>query len=135
MRIGTFKIITDKRGNLCATNFKDLPFIPKRSFLVYDVPEGMERGEHAHKTTIQALYCLKGSILVCLRGNVNDLSITGENFLIRAGEYTIVDKMIWDSQVFYDNAILQVFCSTEYDENDYIRNFDEFLKLKNKNYD
>ncbi len=121
-------IYSDERGSLFPVSFsvieKHFGFTPKRTFLVYDVPEGFERGNHAHTTTVQILICLGGRIDVKLHDGYHIRTYT-----LNKGEYRVVDKMIWDSQVFYDNAILQVFCNTNYEETDYIRSFDEFIKL------
>lgn len=112
-------------GSLLPIELNQLPFTPKRVFLVKDVPSGVTRGEHAHFQTQQVLMCLRGSIKVNLHDGKNlTSSILQENDTI------FVDKMIWDSQEFltYDSILLS-FASTHYDKKDYIEDFDLFTTL------
>jgi hypothetical protein len=127
-KINKFNIFSDDRGSLLPIEFNNIPFIPKRIFTVYDVPENSVRGEHAHFKTVQILVCVSGQIEVMLHdGNLETKTI------INKGEYILVDNLIWDSQRFITkNSILLVICSTEYDNNDYIYDFGEFLKIKNQ---
>jgi len=112
-------------GSLLPIELNQLPFIPKRIFLVKDVPTGVIRGEHAHFKTQQLLVCLRGKIKVNLHDGKNlTSSILEEN------ETIFVDKMIWDSQEFltYDSILLSLV-STNYDKSDYIEDFDLFTTL------
>ena len=122
------KIIKDDDGTLVPIEFSDLPFEPKRIFYVCDVPKGEERGNHAHFETRQILLCLKGSILVKLHDG-KDL----KEHRLMPNQSILVERMIWDSQVFEtDRDVLLSICSTSYNKSDYIEDFEEFLRITNK---
>ena len=124
--INKLKLISDKDACLIPIEFKDLNFKPKRIFYVINVPINEQRGGHAHYKTKQLLICVKGIIGVKLHDG-KEL----KQYIIKEGESIFVDKMIWDSQSFLTgNDILLVICNTEYNKEDYIENFNEFLKLK-----
>jgi len=130
------KIIKDDDGTLVPIELSDLPFEPRRIFYVSGVPKGEERGNHAHFETQQILVCLQGSILVKLHDG-RDL----KEYRLNPNQAILVDKMIWDSQVFEtDNDVLLSICSTNYDKSDYIEDFNDFIinssKIKSgKNYE
>jgi dTDP-4-dehydrorhamnose 3,5-epimerase-like enzyme len=115
----------DADGILIPIEFDSLPFIPKRIFIVKNVPICEERGNHAHYETQQILVCLKGKIEVKL---YDGQSVS--NYVLNEGESIFIDKMIWDSQIFHtgDDVLLSI-CSTEYNPMDYINNLDEFNDL------
>ena len=116
-------------GTLVPVNLLTLPFIPKRLFYIYNVPQGQERGTHAHYNTQQVLICVQGVIEVIAFDGINTVS----KFL-KSGDSFFLDKLIWDSQIFHTgNDVLLSICSTEYDINDYILNKDEFIRIKNAN--
>jgi dTDP-4-dehydrorhamnose 3,5-epimerase-like enzyme len=118
--------ISDNRGNLLPIEFGDLPFIPKRIFVVNNVPKGSVRGNHSHFETVQILICISGEIEVTLHDG-----FTEKKNIIYEGEYILVKNLVWDSQKFLsDNSVLLVICSTEYNVEDYIFNFNDFLKIK-----
>lgn len=122
-----WEMFMEHRGNLLPVEFKKLPFVPKRVFVVNDVPAGTKRGGHAHKQTQQYLMVLNGEIKVVLRNTKERLS----QFILNAGQGVFIDKMIWDEQVFLsDDAALLVLSSTEYNADDYIRDFEEFKKME-----
>lgn len=128
----TFK---EDDGVLVPIEFSKLPFTPKRIFYVCNVPEYEERGNHAHYQTEQLLICVKGKIKVKLHNGYHPYEKT-----LHPHEFCHVKSMVWDSQVFLtgDDVLLSI-CSTEYDKNDYIEDFDRFLSLvkemANKNED
>lgn len=115
----------DLRGSLLALEFeRDLPFSPKRTFVVYDVPTQEVRGEHAHKTCAQ--------FLICLRGSVRVLADDGKNrqeFALDSPSIGVhIPPMTWGTQYRYSaDAALLVFASHGYDAMDYIRTYEEFL--------
>lgn len=122
----------DMRGSLIASEFKkDLPFIPKRCFFVYNVPSKKIRGEHAHKTCEQFLVCLKGKVSALIDNGKERNQVE----LDSPGKGLYMPAMVWGTQYNYsEDAILLCFASKEYDSTDYIRDYSEFLKLsKNKN--
>lgn len=119
------KIINEEDGILVPLEFFELPFKPKRIFYVCGVPKDEERGRHAHFKTQQLLICVQGEILVKLH-NGHKLS----KYTLFANQSILVDKMIWDSQVFKTgNDVLLSICSTNYEKLDYIEDFNKFLKI------
>jgi len=116
----------DMRGMLSVGEFgRDLPFTPKRYFVVFDVPSAEVRGEHAHRRCHQFLVCLSGSMSVV----VDDGSHREEFRLDRPDAGLYVSPLVWATQYRYSpDAVLLVFASEHYDAADYIRNYDEFLR-------
>lgn len=118
------KQATDMRGSLMVAEFgKDLPFIPRRFFTVFDVPSIDVRGEHAHKVCEQFLVCLSGSV----RAIVDD-GVKREEFLLDSPDHGLhMPAMTWGTQYAYSaDAVLAVFASHTYDRDDYIRDYSEF---------
>lgn len=125
-RIIHLKKITDPRGNLTvAEQFQDLPFSIKRAYWVYDVPAGESRGGHAHKNLYQFLIALSGSFTVTL-DNGNEL----KSFLLNhPWEGLLIGPNTWRTlDDFSSGAVCLCLASEEYDEDDYIRDYDDFLK-------
>lgn len=121
-----WKSFQDNRGCLTPIELSDLPFTPKRIFIVSDVPKGETRGMHSHYKTKQVLVCLQGEILV----NLHD-GVIKHSQLLKKNDSIFVDNLIWDSQIYLTgNDILLSICSTEHDPDDHIRDFDEFIKIK-----
>jgi dTDP-4-dehydrorhamnose 3,5-epimerase-like enzyme len=116
--------IVDERGCLIPFNLEELYFIPKRVFVVNNVPINSIRGNHSHFETEQFLICTNGSINVHFDYGQEKTIINLEK-----GDSTYIPKMVWSSQEFLteDSEIL-VFCSTLYDASDYITNYKEYLK-------
>ncbi|SDH06718.1 sugar 3,4-ketoisomerase [Psychroflexus sediminis] len=107
----------------------DLPFAVKRLFYLYDIPAGKSRGAHAHKKCHQLLIPLTGAFEVLLDdGNAKRTVFLNQPFL---GLH--IPPGIWASEQNFSSAsICLVLTSHEYDENDYIRDYNEFLSLNNK---
>ncbi len=119
--------IKDLRENLSAGEFgSQLPFKPKRYFLVFDVPSHKIRGEHAHKRCSQFLLCVKGSCRVLIDDGKNR-----QEMLLDKPEYGLeIKPLVWGIQYDYSSdAVLLVFASEHYDSADYIRDYNEFLEL------
>lgn len=117
----------DMRGSLVVAEFgNDLPFVPQRFFIVYDVPSRDVRGEHAHKECEQFLVCVKGS----LRAIVDD-GVNRSEYLLDSPNLGLhMAAMTWGTQFAYsDDAVLAVFASLPYDNNDYIRDYSSFKQL------
>ena len=119
------KRVTDLRGSLTAVEMeKELPFLPKRYFVVFDVPSSELRGEHAHKQCQQFLIAMRGSCRILL----DDGSARAEVTLDSQDIAVYMPPMIWGTQYRYTrDAVLLVFASHSYDAADYIRTYDEFL--------
>jgi len=116
--------IRDLRGSLVVAQFdKSLPFVPKRCFIVLDVPSREVRGEHAHKTLDQFLVCVKGQVNVLVDDGTKRAELCLENSAIGLH----IPAGIWSSQYkFTSDAVLTVFASDFYDEKEYIRNYEDF---------
>lgn len=121
-----FKSVTDLRGSLSVGEFPhDIPFEPKRYFLVYDVPTADTRGEHAHLRCHQFLIAVKGSISVV----VDDGMVREEITLNKPELGLYLPPMTWGIQYRYSSdAVLLVFASELYDAADYIREYSEFCR-------
>ena len=124
------KNIDDMRGNLSVAEFaKDFPFAPKRFFTIYGVPSEKIRGQHAHKKCSQLLVCVNGSV----HAAVDDGKNRRDYVLDSPDKALLIPPMTWGSQYNYSkNAVLLVFASHEYDEKDYVRDYNEWLKLAGK---
>tara|TARA_B100000963_G_scaffold185585_1_gene161333 strand:+ start:3019 stop:3423 length:405 start_codon:yes stop_codon:yes gene_type:complete len=115
-------------GNLSVIEFKDLPFEVKRIFYITEVPEGFERGFHAHKNTQQFLVCLRGSCDVYLEFKEESETIKLE----KNSEGILIGREWHIMKNFSKDCILMVLANSNYDEKDYIRDYDEFLKYSNE---
>lgn len=124
------KLVRDMRGDLAVGEFqKDVPFEPKRYFLVFNVPSEKTRGEHAHRKCHQFLVCIKGSCAVL----VDDGLSRSEVFLNSPDMGIYLPPLIWGVQYKYSSdAVLLVFTSDYYDSSDYIRDYQEFVSIANK---
>ena len=119
-------VVKDLRGNLSVRQVgQGLPFLPKRYFLIHDVPSREVRGEHAHRTLEQLLVCTRGSVAV-----VVDDGTRRQEVLLDSPELALyLPPMIWGVQYDYTaDATLLVFASEVYEPGDYIRDYQEFLR-------
>lgn len=122
--------VEDMRGTLSVGEFeRSVPFVPKRYFLVFDVPSREIRGEHAHRQCKQFLICVRGSCSVVADDGKN----RGEYLLDRPDLGIYLPPMVWGTQYKYSSdAVLLVFASDYYDAADYIRDYAEFKALADK---
>lgn len=121
------RMVPDLRGNLSVGEFEqEIPFTPKRYFLVYGVPTAETRGEHAHRQCHQFLIATHGSVRA-----VADDGHTREEFLLDRPDIGLyLPPMTWGIQYRYSaDAVLLVFASDHYDAADYIRDYAEFVAL------
>ncbi len=123
-------VIRDLRGALTFGEVdRPLPFVPKRYFTIFDVPGPYVRGEHAHRTLHEFLICLRGGCSVV----VDDGSNREE---VRLDTPTVglhLAPMVWTVQYRYStDAVLLVLASDTYDAADYIRDYDEYLALRER---
>ena len=116
----------DKRGGLIALEGNDSAlFEIKRVYYILDTKKGVSRGFHAHKALKQLAVCVAGSCRFVLDNGLEKEEVILESPL----KGLIIDKMIWrEMHDFSDDCILMVLASEYYDENDYIRNYREFLR-------
>ncbi|MET3730538.1 oxalate decarboxylase/phosphoglucose isomerase-like protein (cupin superfamily) [Moheibacter stercoris] len=123
--------ILDKRGNLSFFEYpQQLPFQIARTYWIYDVPGGEVRGSHAFKNQDEFIVALSGSFDVVLHDGENEIKYS----LNRSYYGLYIPKMFWRRvENFSTNSLALVVSSTLYDVNDYIRNFEEFKRMKNAN--
>ena len=120
--------IYDPRGNLTPIEGGiDVPFEIRRIFYLYDVPGGESRGAHAHYKDNQFLIAANGAFDVLCDDGVNQKVVT----LNRPYFGLLVPPGIWAAeQEFSSGSVCLVLTDDSYDAEDYIRDYDEFLKYK-----
>lgn len=130
MTINDVKIIElpkflDERGNLSfAQNNTQIPFEIKRTYWIYDVPGGEERGGHAERENEELIIAMSGSFDITVDDGKEKKTLT----LNRSYYGLYIPKGIWrDMSNFSTNSLALEFGSIPYDANDYIRDYDEFL--------
>lgn len=120
--------IEDRRGNL--SFFEDnnqIPFKIARTFWIYDVPGGQSRWGHAYRETDEFIVAISGSFDVVVNDGKEEKTIV----LNRSYYGLYVPKMMWrELKNFSTNSLALVVTNTRYNPQDYIRDFDEFIKLK-----
>lgn len=122
--------ISDPRGNLSfIESGQHIPFDIKRVYYLYDVPGGSDRGSHAHQNLHQFIVAMSGSFDVLL----DDGKEKKRFHLNRSYNGLYICPMIWR---FLDNfssgAVCMVLASSHYEEDDYIRDYSEFLAMTNR---
>ena len=118
--------ITDPRGNLTfVEGGGHIPFDIQRVYYLYDVPGGAERGGHAHKGLHQLIIAMSGSFDVVL-----DDGRHKRRFHLNRSYYGLyVCPMIWrELDNFSSASVCMVLASNHYDEDDYYRNYQDYLK-------
>jgi UDP-2-acetamido-3-amino-2,3-dideoxy-glucuronate N-acetyltransferase len=126
VHVQCFDEFSDLRGRLTAGESpgEAIPFVPKRWFLVYDVPSREVRGEHAHRICHQFLVCVAGQVTVAVDDGRNRSEVLLDDPTL--GVY--IPPMVWGSQFRYDpGTVLLVLASDPYDAGDYIREYETFL--------
>lgn len=119
--------IENDRGNLTVVqSLETVPFDIKRAFYLYDIPGGEARGAHAHKQCHQFLVAASGSFEVVLDDGVNKRTV----FLNRPFKGLHIPPGIWAAeQEFSSGAVCLVLASEPYDEADYIRGYEDFIRF------
>jgi hypothetical protein len=122
--------IPDLRGNLSfIEEDTHIPFKIKRVYWIYDVPGGEHRGGHAFKATDELIVSLSGSFDVVLNNGEKEYRF----HLNRSYYGVLVPKMIWRMlENFSTNSLALIISSTEYNSEDYIRDFEEFKNMNSK---
>ena len=124
--IKRFTVHADLRGSLTELS-EHFPFVPKRFFAVFNVPGKEVRGEHAHRRCHQFMVCVSGSLWILLDDGQRREEIQLDSPAV--GLY--VPPMVWSVQYGYSqDAVLLVSASEPYDSQDYIRDYEEFLRLR-----
>lgn len=117
--------ITDTRGNLAVIEGDTIPFDIKRVYYLYDVPSDSYRGGHAHKEQNELLIPISGSFYVKL----DDGTSTKTILLNNPNKSLLIKGMVWrELQGFSSGSICLVINSGLFSEEDYIRDYDDFIK-------
>ena len=125
LKVLEFPTMSDPRGSLTICEFEQhLPFTPKRLFFIRGVPEGVDRGGHAHRECHQIWVCLEGSMRLSVDNGFERatyvLDDPGRGYLVPAG--------VWnDLQEFAPGTVLMAITSHPYNSDDYVHGYDEFV--------
>jgi dTDP-4-dehydrorhamnose 3,5-epimerase-like enzyme len=122
--------ILDARGNLSFIEENNqIPFKIERAYWIYDVPGGTARGGHAFKEQCEFIVALSGSFDVILEEEKDK-----RTFHLNRSHYGLyVPNMVWrQMENFSSNSIALVLASTSFDENDYIREYNQYIQFKKK---
>jgi dTDP-4-dehydrorhamnose 3,5-epimerase-like enzyme len=122
-----FNILGDERGSLIAIEEEyNIPFDIKRVYYIFDTKKNVTRGYHAHKNLKQMAISVKGSCTFILDNG----SIKEEIKLDNPKQGLYLEGLIWrEMKDFSEDCVLLVLASEHYDENDYIRDYNNFLKV------
>lgn len=121
--------ILDERGNLSfVEECNEVPFNIRRSYWIYDVPGGECRGGHAYRQNCEFIIALSGSFDIVI-----DDGKERKVFHMNRSYYGLyVPKGLWrEMENFSTNSLALILSSTDYDSQDYIRDYNEFLSFKN----
>ncbi len=120
----------DFRGTLGVLDFDVLPFIPKRIYWITNSPENTTRGAHAHKLLNQVFLVLSGSVTIDIFKGSEKQSFN----LIAEGPILMLEPGYWrDIKLLTPDSLLLVLCDREYEENDYIRDWEDYLEWYSAN--
>ena len=122
--------IGDNRGSLVAMETMDkIPFNIKRAYFIFDTQKNVSRGFHAHKDLQQVAVCVAGKC----RMTIDDGKKREDVWLDSPNKGIFIDKYIWrEMHDFSDDCVLLVLASEHYTDSDYIRSYDQFLKITNQ---
>ena len=122
-----FRVFGDNRGSLISLEERSLsvPFEIKRVYYIYDTTPHVVRGKHAHYNLKQVLICVSGSCDV----ETFDGEMRQTFHLDSPARGLLIDGFIWrEMKNFSPGCVLMVLASEHYDEADYVRNYEQFLK-------
>ena len=112
-------------GNYAVIEGDAIPFEIKRVYYLYDIPGGAERGGHSHIDQLELLVAASGSFNVILKDGTEELTVT----LNKPNKGLLIQKGIWrELNNFSSGAVCLVMASDVFDEADYIRDYDDYLK-------
>ena len=118
---------TDERGSLTVIEAeKDIPFVVRRAYWIYNVPEGQERGKHANRMTYQYLVAVKGRVEITLENKEGKRAYV----LDRPDKGVLIPPMTWNELLsFSEDAVLLVLSSQPDRPEMYINSYEEFLRM------
>jgi dTDP-4-dehydrorhamnose 3,5-epimerase-like enzyme len=116
----------DERGQLSVVEFgKTLPFLVRRIYWIHGTKPGVSRGFHAHKKLHQLCVCVAGSVRISLFDGKKEESVVLDSSL----KGLLIGPSLWrEMHDFSPDCVLMVFADAEYDEADYIRDREEFIR-------
>jgi dTDP-4-dehydrorhamnose 3,5-epimerase-like enzyme len=123
----TFSALGDDRGSLVALEGnKSVPFDIKRVYYIFGTQPGVARGFHAHKALKQVAICVTGKCKMLLYNGTEKAEV----WLDSPSKGVVIDPMIWhEMHDFSPDCVLLVLASEHYDESDYIRDYENFIKV------
>ena len=129
VKIIDIPVIPFRAGNISPLeNLKEIPFETQRIFYLYDIPGGESRGAHAHKECWQFLIAASGSFQVRADDGKREVIF----FLNRPYRGLLIPPGIWASELdFSSGAVCLVLASHSYQEDDYIRDYTEYISYRN----
>lgn len=128
VEIITIPKIEDYRGNIAIIENGVLPYEVKRVYYLYDVPSTAHRGGHSHKEQLELLIALSGSFDVVINDGTDSQTVT----LNKPDKGLLINRNIWrELENFSSGAVCLVLASDVFDENDYIRDYKEFINYVN----
>jgi len=125
----TFRVIGDERGSLISLECADtIPFMVKRVYYIYGTQSQVSRGFHAHRDLQQLAICVSGKC----RMTLDDGNTRQDVWLDSPDKGVLIRNLIWrEMHDFSEDCVLMVLASGHYDESDYIRDYESFLKEVN----
>ena len=115
--------IEDYRGNIAIIENEVIPFAIKRVYYLFDIPSSAKRGGHSHKEQLEFLIPLSGSFDVVLKDGKETKTVT----LNKPDKGLLINSNIWrELENFSSGSVCLVLASEVFDENDYIRNYEDF---------
>ena len=118
--------INNTKGNIGVIENDTIPFDVKRVYYLFDVPSGAKRGGHAHKKLKQVILAISGSFDVVLKDGKSKEIIT----LNRPDKGLLIENNIWrELENFSSGSVCLVLASEEFSEDDYIRNYKDYLSF------
>jgi dTDP-4-dehydrorhamnose 3,5-epimerase-like enzyme len=122
-----FQIFGDERGSLISLeSFKNIPFEIKRSYYIFKTSPNVSRGMHAHKNLKQVLIALSGKCEII----IDDGKIKNKILLNSPSQGLYIEGLVWrEMQNFSSDCVLLVLADDYFNEEDYIRNYNEFKDL------
>ena len=122
----TLPLHGDATGNLVAVEaVKDVPFEIKRVYYITATDTSVRRGFHAHKELKQVLFCPRGSCTILIEDGYEKTEVV----LDQPNVGLVIDRVLWREMFnFSEDAVLVALVSDYYTEDDYIRNYDEFIR-------
>ena len=116
--------VEDYRGNIAVIEKDVVPFEIKRVYYLYDVPSSAKRGGHAHKEQLELLIALSGSFDVILKDGKTTQTVT----LNKPDKGLLIKTNVWrELENFSSGSVCLVVVSDVFEEEDYIRNYDDYL--------